>query len=82
MWFVDVVSYGVVVLIGCKAERFIFEKNGNKNRGGKKMKCLGVLVKFLNGNIVKKIKIEVKVMVFAVGFFFIFLLMIFSGLRN
>lgn len=80
-WLVDAVSHGAVILTGCKAERFILEKNGN-NKGGKQMKCLGVMAKSLNGNIAKKLKIEAKVTVSAGGALLTPPLMISSGLRN
>ncbi|CAE5968537.1 unnamed protein product [Arabidopsis arenosa] len=80
-WLVDAVSHGTVILTGCKAERFILEKNSG-NKGGKKMKCLGVMAKSLNGNIAKTLKIEAKVTVSAGGALLTPPLMISSGLRN
>lgn len=80
-WLVDAVGHGAVILTGCKAERFILEKNGS-NKGGKQMKCLGVMAKSLNGNIAKMLKIEAKVTVSAGGALLTPPLMISSGLRN
>ncbi|KAL1224818.1 Long-chain-alcohol oxidase FAO3 [Cardamine amara subsp. amara] len=80
-WLVDAVDHGAVILTGCKAERFILEKSGN-TKGGKKMKCLGVMAKSLNGNIVKNLKIEAKVTVSAAGALLTPPLMISSGLKN
>ncbi|CAN8270478.1 unnamed protein product [Cochlearia groenlandica] len=78
-WLVDAVSHDAVVITGCKAERFLFEKNKG---GKKKMKCVGVMVKSLNRNISKKLKIEAKVTVSAAGALLTPPLMLSSGLKN
>ncbi|XP_010529119.1 PREDICTED: long-chain-alcohol oxidase FAO3-like, partial [Tarenaya hassleriana] len=81
-WLLDAVNHGAVVLTGCKAERLILEKNMNRGVGAKKMKCLGVMAKCLNGNISRNLQIEAKVTVMACGALLTPPLMIRSSLKN
>ncbi|CAK7327285.1 unnamed protein product [Dovyalis caffra] len=79
-WLVDAIDHGAVILTGCKAERFILEKNKGGSR--RKKKCLGVTAKIINNNIRIRLQIEAKVTVSACGALMTPPLMISSGLKN
>lgn len=88
-WLVDAVNAGAVIISGCKAEKFIIEKNSRSLHHERKRnkKCLGVIARFnLNGdsNIHKKrtLQIEAKATISACGALLTPPLMISSGLRN
>ncbi|KAJ3682364.1 hypothetical protein LUZ60_014937 [Juncus effusus] len=81
-WLVDAVKNGAVILTGCKAERFVFEKNNRKGWGAKGKKCVGVIVNSLGENVTKKLKIEAKVTISAAGSLLTPALLKSSGLRN
>ncbi|KAL3582589.1 hypothetical protein D5086_016921 [Populus alba] len=69
-----------LILTGCKAERFILENN--KGLGKRKQKCLGVIAKIINNNIITRLQIEAKVTISACGALLTPPLMISSGLKN
>ncbi|KAE8670564.1 Long-chain-alcohol oxidase FAO1 [Hibiscus syriacus] len=79
-WLVDAVNNDAVIISGCKAERFVLERN--KSGSTRKMKCLGVIAKSTNQNITKKLHIEAKVTISACGALCTPLLMYSSGLKN
>ncbi|KAF6143302.1 hypothetical protein GIB67_039085 [Kingdonia uniflora] len=80
-WLVDVVDNGVVILTGCKAERFILKKNHSGPIG--KKKCVGLIASICsNKNITKRLQIKAKVMISAFGSLLTPPLMLSSGLKN
>ncbi|CAL4942306.1 unnamed protein product [Urochloa decumbens] len=77
-WLVDAVARGAVILTGCKAERFVFEKSGGRGK-----KCVGLLATCAgDGGITKKVRIEAKVSIAACGALMTPPLLRNSGLRN
>ncbi|KAK6914112.1 Glucose-methanol-choline oxidoreductase, C-terminal [Dillenia turbinata] len=79
-WMVDAVNCGAVIITGCKAEKFVLEKN-TKGKV-RKLKCTGVLAKSFNDNIKRKLQFEAKITVSACGSLLSPPLMIRSGLKN
>jgi long-chain-alcohol oxidase len=79
-WLVDAVDHGAVIFTGCKAERFMFEKNEGGSK--RKKKCVGVTAKIVNNNIRTRLQIEAKVTISACGALLTPPLMISSGLKN
>ncbi|KAE8076072.1 hypothetical protein FH972_014745 [Carpinus fangiana] len=71
---------GKIIMAGCKAERFILEKNKSGSKRAKK--CLGVVAKTMTKNITKLLQIEAKVTISACGALLTPPLMISSGLKN
>lgn len=79
-WLVDAVENGAVILSGCKAERFVLEKNSNGSK--RKKKCLGVIAKSVGNGVKRRLQIEAKVTISACGALYTPPLMISSGLKN
>ncbi|KAF6144304.1 hypothetical protein GIB67_024531 [Kingdonia uniflora] len=80
-WLVDAVDNGAMILTGCKAERFILEKNHSVRI--RKKKCVGLIASICsNKNITKRLEIKAKVMISASGSLLTPPLMLSSGLRN
>ncbi|KAK1379768.1 Long-chain-alcohol oxidase [Heracleum sosnowskyi] len=88
-WLVDAVKAGAVIISGCKAEKFIIEKNSRSlpRERKRKNKCLGVIARFnlnkdSNNHKKRILQIEAKATVSACGALLTPPLMISSGLRN
>ncbi|KAK8684648.1 hypothetical protein V6N13_040664 [Hibiscus sabdariffa] len=80
-WLVDAVNNGAVILTACKAERLMFGSNRTRT-STRKMKCLGVIAKSSNQNIMGKLQIEAKVTISAGGTIHTPLLLQSSHLKN
>ncbi|KAK9672920.1 hypothetical protein RND81_12G134900 [Saponaria officinalis] len=80
-WLVDAVNMGAVVITGCEAETFLFNKNV-KNGSHRKKRCVGVVAKTLNENITRKIQVEAKATISACGSLLTPPLLKSSGLKN
>ncbi|XP_073002057.1 long-chain-alcohol oxidase FAO2-like [Typha latifolia] len=82
-WLVDAVNNGAVILTGCKAEKFIFEKNESRRKdNNKKKRCVGLIAGSLNDGIRRRIKFEAKASISACGSLLTPPLMKSSGLTN
>lgn len=80
-WLVDAVDHGAVILTGCKAEKFFFEKNRPVAKRGKK--CLGVIAGAVaGGGVRKKLQIRAKASISSCGSLLTPVLMAASGLKN
>ncbi|KAF6172577.1 hypothetical protein GIB67_007090 [Kingdonia uniflora] len=78
---VDAVDNGVVILTGCKAEKFILEKNHSMRI--RKKKCVGLITSICsNKTITKRLKIKVKVMISAFEYLLTPPLMLSRELKN
>lgn len=80
-WLVDAVARGAVILTGCKAEHFVFEKNRSSGRGRGK-KCVGLVATCASNGVTKKLRIEAKVSIAACGALMTPPLLRNSGLKN
>ncbi|CAN6282777.1 unnamed protein product [Urochloa humidicola] len=77
-WLVDAVARGAVILTGCKAERFVFEKSRGRGK-----KCVGLVATCAGaGGITNKLRIEAKVSIAACGALMTPPLLRNSGLKN
>lgn len=87
-WLVDAVGDNAVILTGCKAERFILEKQNSSGKWTgkkkkKKFKCVGAVAMIVGGGkVTKRIEIRARVTISACGSLQTPPLMIASGLRN
>ncbi|XP_040383908.1 long-chain-alcohol oxidase FAO1-like [Oryza brachyantha] len=83
-WLVDAVERGAVILTGCKAERFILERNTGVGRGKnvRRRKCVGLVATCMSEGVTKKLRIEAKVSISACGALMTPPLLRNSGLRN
>ncbi|KAF6138651.1 hypothetical protein GIB67_032545 [Kingdonia uniflora] len=65
-WLVDAINNAVVILTGCKAERFILEKNHSVRL--RRKKCVGLITPICsNKNITKRLEIKDKEMISTSG---------------
>ncbi|KAF6147245.1 hypothetical protein GIB67_039375 [Kingdonia uniflora] len=81
VYAMDTVNNGTVILTGCKAERFILEKNHSGQI--KKKKCVGLIASICsNKNIKKRVEIKAKVMISASESLLTPSLMLSSRLKN
>ncbi|KAG0549208.1 hypothetical protein BDA96_01G235500 [Sorghum bicolor] len=80
-WLVDAVARGAVILTGCKAEHFVFEKN-RSGVSGRGKKCVGLVATCASNGVTKKLRIEAKVSIAACGALMTPPLLRNSGLKN